>query len=145
MKHEIFADVKEDGTLSTGKRLEARRAFQSFAGKRVRVTIERAYNKRSSNQNRFFHGVCLPLIGEALLELGYNEGRNMELVKDFVKVNLLTTEMPDKHGEVRKFVRPTSGLSTSEFMDLISDLQQWAAEYLGIIIPDPNSQSALFS
>ena len=51
---EIFADVKEDGTLSAGKRLEARRAFQSFAGKRVRVTIERAYNKRSSNQNRFF-------------------------------------------------------------------------------------------
>lgn len=145
MKTEIFADVKEDGSLSTSKRLEAQTAFKSLAGKRVKITIERAYNKRSNNQNRFFHGVCLPLIGDALLELGYNEGKNMEWVKDFVKVNLLTTEMPDKHGEIRKFVRPTSGLSTSEFMELIADLQQWAAENLDLIIPDPNSQSELFS
>ena len=68
--------------------------------------------------------------------------KDIEWVKDFVKVNLLTTEIPDKHGEVRKFVRPTSGLSTSEFMDLISDLQQWAAEYLGIIIPDPKDRKS---
>lgn len=142
---EIFADVREDGTLSTGKRSEAYQAIKSFAGKRIRIKIERAFNKRSNSQNAYYWGVIVPILKEALIQIGYNEARNSEWVHDFVKVNFLLDEKPDKDGVVRKVVRRTSGLSTSEFMDLISDLQQWAAENLGVVIPDPNEQINMFS
>lgn len=144
LKFEIFADVRPDGTLSTGKRSEAHQAIKTFAGKRIRLTVEKSYSKRSNAQNRYFHGVCVPLVGQGLVELGYNEARNMEWVKDFIKANLLTTELPDKEGVMRKCIRPTSGLSTSQFMDLIADLQQWAMQELGVYIPDPNEQMEFF-
>lgn len=142
---EIFADVRDDGTLSTGKRSEAHQAIKSFAGKRIRIKIERAFNKRSNSQNAYYWGVIVPILKEALIEIGYNEARSAEWVHDFVKVNFLLDEKPDKDGVVRKVVRRTSGLSTSEFMDLISDLQQWAVENLGVIIPDPNEQIDMFN
>jgi len=140
MKTEILADVRADGTLSTAKRMEAHRAFLAFAGKRIRITVERLYNKRSNAQNRYFHGVCLPIIQQGLLDIGYNEARDMAWVKDFVKANLLTVEVADSEGVVRKAIRQTSGLSKSEFMDFIADLQQWGSQELGVYIPDPNEQ-----
>ena len=140
MRCEIYADLDADGQMSERKRMEVRNALKMYAGKRVVFSVERKYNKRSNSQNRFFHGVVLPLIGEALIESGYNEARSHEWVKDFVKVNCLTQDVVTEEGQVFKSIRRTSELTTSEFNDLIATVQQWASENLGIYIPDPGEQ-----
>lgn len=144
-KFEIFADVRPDGTLSTGKRSDAHQAIKTFAGKRIKLTIERAYNKRSLNQNDFFHMVIDDYVCPALIDVGWNEARDRKWAKEFVKEKVLMREVVnEKTGEVVSMPRATSGLTTVEFMELIHDLQQWAAEYLSIIIPDPNQQIDAF-
>lgn len=144
MSVEIFADVKEDGTLSKFKRLEAHQAIKSFAGKRISIKIERAYNRRSNPQNAYFHGVVIHLVKNRLLELGFNEARSDEWVKDFIKYNCLLTEcVSETTGEVVKSLGRTSGLSKVQFMELISTIQQWAAEKMDLYIPDPNQQTTL--
>ena len=140
MKHEIYADIDDNGQMSDRKKREVRDALKSFAGKRIVVSVDRKYNRRSNSQNRFFHGVVLQIIGSALLEAGYNEARSLEWVKDFVKVNCLTQDVITEDGQVFKSIRKTSELTTSEFNDLIATVQQCAAENLGIYIPDPNEQ-----
>jgi len=48
-------------------------------------------------------------------------------------------------GEVLDGVRDTSSLTTSEMMDFIADMQQWAIEALDLYIPDPNEQTEIFN
>ena len=140
MRVEIYADLDADGQMSDRKKREVRDALKTFAGKRVVVSVDRKYNRRSNSQNRFFHGVVLQVIGDALIEAGYNEARSAEWVKDFVKVNCLTQDVITEDGQVFKSIRKTSELTTSEFNDLIATVQQWAAENLGVYVPDPNEQ-----
>lgn len=143
---EIFADVREDGTLSTGKRSEAHQAIKSFAGKRIRIKIERAFNKRSVSQNDYFHAIIDRYVCDGLVNAGWKEARSRAWAKDFVKREVLMQDVVnEKTGETKPMPRATSGLSTVEFMALIADMQQWASEYLGIYIPDPNEQIDMFS
>ena len=146
MKHEIIIQVAEQGTISDFKKREIGTVLKSFAGKRIRFVIERLYNKRSNGQNRFFHGVVIPIVQQGLIDAGWNEAKSFEWTKDFIKIKVLMQETVNTDtGEVLKLPRKTSELTTSEFMDLIADIQFWAAEYLGIIIPDPGSQTDLFN
>ena len=145
MKHEIIIQVTEQGTISDFKKREIGTVLKSFAGKRIRFVIERLYNKRSNGQNRFFHGVVIPIVQQGLIDAGWNEAKSFEWTKDFIKIKVLMQETVNTEtGEVLKLPRKTSELTTSEFMDLISDIQMWAAEYLGITIPDPGQQVEIF-
>jgi len=141
MKTQIFADVSSQGTITDFKKKEIGKAIKENAGKRIIFTIERKYNKRSTNQNSFFHGVILPILSQALIEAGYNEANSMEWTKDFVKYHCLIKEYVNKKtGEVTKSIGNTSGLTTTEFMELIATIQQWAMENLNCYLPDPNEQ-----
>ena len=141
MKTQIFADVSETGTLTDFKKKEIGVAINQFSGKRIIFTVERKYNKRSNDQSRFFHGVILPILSEALIEAGYNEAKSMEWTKDFVKYHCLIKEyVNNKTGEITKSIGKTSELTTTEFMELIATVQQWAMENLNCYLPDPNEQ-----
>lgn len=143
MKAELFCTVDEHGKITLGRQ-KLIKALQSFAGKRVTLTIERQFKKRSGQQNRYFHGLVIPLIQQRLQELGWKEAISETWVKDLVKLQCLKTETVNElTGEVMPSIKPTSGLSTSEFMELLADIQQWAAEKLDLYIPDPNEQTEI--
>jgi len=142
MKFEIPCHVK-DNKPNNAKKLNE--AFRALNGKDVIVTIQKRRSKRSDPQNRYFHGVCIPIIQQGLLDAGWNEARSAEWTKDFIKMNCLVKSYTNElTGEVKDSIGKTSGLTKSEFMDLIADVQQWAAENLGIYVPDPNEQTELF-
>lgn len=146
MYFEIFADINPDGSMSDFKRNEARKAFLQFAGKKVRIRIERSYNKRSNNQNRYFHGVVIPVVQQGLIDAGWNEAKSFEWVKDFIKHTVLMHEVVnEKSGEVIKTPRKTSELTTVEFMELVEDVARWASEYLNVCIPLPGEQVQMYS
>lgn len=146
MKHLILISVPLEGEVSDFKRKEIGRALNEFRGKNVMLTVERKYNKRSSDQNRFFHGILNWYIQPALIEQGWNEAKSEAWTKEFVKEKVLKKEFyNEKTGEVTVIPGKTSELTTVEFMNMIAEIQMWAAEYLGIEIPDPNQQTEIFN
>ena len=143
IKIELLCTVDDNGKIVSG-RTNLIKALQSFAGKRIRLTIERQFKKRTPKQNNAFHGYVMAMLQERLIELGWKEAVSESWTKDLIKLQCLKTETVNElTGEVMPSIKPTSGLSTSEFMELLADIQQWAAEKLDLYIPDPNEQTEI--
>jgi hypothetical protein len=128
------------GVIENGKlQLQGRRLFEEamrrFPNGYVRVRIDVPKPQRSSGQNRFWHGVVIPLFAE---HCGYT----FDEMKDALALKLLPKEVTDlQSGEVHIVPGHTSELNTREFNDLIERAQKLGAE-LGVYIPDPNEAAA---
>jgi hypothetical protein len=110
-----------------------------FAGKDIELIIKNRDKNRSNSQNKYFHGVAIPIIKNRLIELGFYEAYSNEWVKDFIKVSCLKIEVINKQsGEIFESLGKTSNLNTKEFNDLIERLTIWCAEKLDLILPLPN-------
>lgn len=143
MKTEVFIQTDENGKVIAGRTTLAK-ALKQLSGLHLTVTIEKRIRKRSNEQNAYFHGVVVPMVSEAMTEAGWREAVDLGWVKAFIKKQFLTrTAFNEKTGEGVEFIQDTSALTTSEFMDLIADVQKWGSEYLNIYIPDPNEQTSL--
>lgn len=104
--------------------------------------LEAKKRKRSVAQNRFYWGCAIPIIQEGLSDTGYQLTKDE--VHEFLKSKFVQVErVNEETGEVISFPGSTTELSTSDFMDLIASIQQWASEYLGCYLPDPGEQVAM--
>lgn len=117
--------------------------IKSFEGKDVLITFEKPKKKRSNNQNSYYWGIVIVLIKSALKDTGNNLNTND--VHDLLRLKFLkeTISIKEETGEVIERVRSTTELTTSQFMDYIAEIQQFAAEYFDLIIPDPNTEIIL--
>ena len=98
--------------------------------------------KRSSDANRYYWGVCVELIHEALKEGGIELSR--EGTHELLRVRFLSVDRPiGKDGEFVTYVRSTTELDTKEFVEYVESCKRFAAEYLGTVIPEPNEQIEL--
>lgn len=137
MKQELY---ETDGLIDRGKlKLAGQRSFneamQRFPDGHVLVTIKVARPQRSSSQNRFWHGVVIPLFAE---HCGYE----LDEMKDALALRLIPKTVVDlETGEERIVPGHTSALNTKGFNDLIERAQRLAAE-MGIVIPDPETVAA---
>jgi len=142
MKVEIFSTV-HDGNLKRNRPL-IKKAISSFEGKNVTITIERTKKKRTNPQNRFYWGVVVPLIRQGLNDLGhyFTDSQAHEFIKQHVADNYpeVIIEEINLNGLVSRRIRSTSELTTSQFMDFNEVINQFAADYLNIVIPSPNEQ-----
>jgi hypothetical protein len=141
MKFEIYSTV-EKGNLKQNRNLVID-ALKSFEGKGIVITIEKRKNKRSNPQNAFFHGVVLPLVYNGLKELGHT--MPLADVKDLLKLKFLKVPIfvNEETGEITEKIKNTSELTTTEFMEFVSEIQRWSIENLGVNIPDPNENLKL--
>lgn len=143
MKQEIFAQVGDEGILIHGKNI-LEKAIKIFAGQRIYITIEKQKKKRSIPQNRFLWGVVYDYVQRGMQQQGILASKND--VHEFLKHRFLKRdEIIVGHEEVFIFIKSTAELTTSEMMDYIAQIQQFAAEYLGVIVPDPNTQTEIFN
>lgn len=133
-----FKAKASNGVFSIGNREFFDRYLKTLADGNYSITIEKAKKKRSLNQNRYYFGVVLPILLFNFREMGFNELQNVEQVHDIVKVKFLTETMANENGEFLQRIKSTTELSTSQFMDFIAEIQQWASEQFNITIPDPN-------
>lgn len=118
-------------------------AIKSFEGKEVLVTLEKPVKKRSNPQNNFYWGVCIVIIKQALRETGniLNENEIHDLLRlKFLKHTILIKE---ETGEYVERMKSTTELTTTEFMEYILSIQQFASEYFDVIIPNPNEEITL--
>lgn len=95
-------------------------------GKEVEVTVKKPEKKRSQSENRYFHGIVLPILCDYF-------GYDAEEMKDALKMKFLLIES----GKIPT-VRKTSSLSTVEFEDFMTKVRQWAAQEWQVYIPLPN-------
>lgn len=103
------------------------------------ITIEKAKKKRSLEQNRYYHGVIVPLVKEWLIDAGWRVTTSQ--VHEYLKENFNIIEITNEvSGEILKTIGSTSEMTTSQMMDYFAKITQWAAEYLNVQIPAPNEQ-----
>jgi hypothetical protein len=87
--------------------------------------------RRSDAQNRALWGVAYPLIAD-------KTGMAKEEVHDACKAEYFMAQ-----GGIKSGAKPisTSGMDVVEFMRYFEWIQVWAAEFLGVVIPDPERVS----
>ena len=138
MRH--FGHFDKDGKLQCES---FRRALHLMKEKGVNVvlTVEEFKAKRSSPQNRYYFGVVVKLIGHGLRDAGWEPAAcQPEAVHEMMKREFLTVDEHVKDGVFLKRTRSTTELDTTEFMDYTEHCKRFAAEFLGVMIPDPNEQ-----
>lgn len=98
------------------------------------LSLREAAPGRSNQQNRYFHGVVVPIIAE---HLGYDEAETKEILKyKFLKeVRFINT---NEGIEAIDFIRSTASLTTIEFEIFNKRIRMWAADYLSVVVPLPN-------
>lgn len=102
--------------------------IQSLSGQRVEVIIRKPKTKRSDLQNNFYWGVVIELLSK---ELGYDQEELHEILKyKFLKKNSALNGM--------EYVKSTAKLTTGEFEEYLDKIKRWSAEFLNIVIPNPN-------
>lgn len=108
-------------------------AFPPYEGKEIAVRIYKRKKRRSDAQNKYYFGVVIPLIGEAIGE------RDKEAVHDMLKSEF---NFDIKHIGERdiKVPQSTAKLNTEQFKTYIEQIQEWAAEWLNVVIPDPENE-----
>lgn len=99
---------------------------------------------RTNNQNAYYWSI-LPLIKDALHDVGYNEIRDKEDVHALLRVMFLKRRIvSEQTGElIGEISRSTTELSTGEFSEYIERIAQWCAEYLGFELPKPSEQLSI--
>ena len=141
MNYEIISEVK-NGSLTRNRNL-IKDAIATFEGKQIVIKIEKFKKKRSTQQNRFYYGVIIPIVQNCLKEAGHvmtNESTHDLIKLKFLKETLFVNETT---GEVIERIKSTTELSTSQFMDLLAEINNFTFEYFGIILPSPNDDLTL--
>lgn len=108
---------------------------------RYRIRIEKA-NQRSLPQNSFYWGIVIPFVQDGLKHLGHDITK--EETHEFLKSKFNYYEIVNENtGECVSIPKSTKRLSKIEFGEYIAKIQQFAAEFLNIVIPDANQQSQI--
>lgn len=146
----FYGNVEPDGKIGLPK--SARQQIgQAFAGKRVEVTVKRARKSRSTQQNRYYWGVVIPLIiqgindanGEMIFSAASPD--DVQQVHSYLKSLFIPArEVADARGEAMQLPPSTKSLTTTEMMEYTEQVRRWAGEFLFITIPEPGEQIEMF-
>jgi hypothetical protein len=112
--------------------------LESLPDGRYRVSIVRA-NRRSTQQNRYYWGLVIPILKQAFYDLGHD--LSAEDVHDFLKAKFNSKEIVNEEtGEAISVPISTTNLNKEDFGIYIEEIQRFAAMFLNVNIPDPNTQ-----
>ena len=141
--------VSPTGEIKLPKRLRSE-VGKAFAGKDIVVVFARPKKTRSSEQNRYYWGVVVRMVCEGFQALGNpvnpDNNEDIELTHEYLKRRFLQPiQVADVNGEVHDLGHTTTNLTTSQMMDYIAQVQQFAVEFLNVIIPEPGEQAQLWT
>jgi hypothetical protein len=102
-----------------------RQKIIKLEGQEVWVSLVKKTKGRSDNQNRYYWGVVIKILGE---HLGYFD---YEIHDGLKSMFLLEPALFPK-------VRSTTDLSTKEMEDYLAKIRTWSSTNLNVFIPEPN-------
>jgi hypothetical protein len=105
--------------------------LRGLEGKDCIIDLKEWKGTRSNNQNRYYWGVVLKILGD---ELGYLP----EEMHEAMKYKFLAHKTVSLGREQVIVGGSTRNLTTSELEDYLSKIKAWAARDMSVVIPDPN-------
>lgn len=124
-------EIKNKKTVST--------FFKSLNDGRS-IIESKDFNERSNKQNRYYHGLVIPMIQAGIKDLGTDLSKDE--VHEFLKSKFNGIELVNKRtGQYETVPGSTTRLNKEEFNIYIEKIQRFAAEFLSIVIPDPGVQT----
>lgn len=103
-----------------------------------RVEVKRVRKPRSNDQNGWLWGCIYPMLLDGLVDAGW-EFTSCEQVHEFFKAHLSSEKVINKYsGDIIEFPQSTAEMDTATFSAYCEKLRDYASEYLGIDIPDPD-------
>lgn len=104
-----------------------------------------SFGNRSLSANGYYWMILTDYVQPGLYDTGWREIKTKDDAHFFV-ANLFLKQriVNEETGEVIERIKSTSGLSVKEFGEYLEQIIQWSAEYLGVVIPEPNSQFTLY-
>lgn len=142
MKDHFFIHISDGQIINKSV---IRKAFAGLKNGRHQVTIE-SKNNRSIQQNRYYHGVVVPIVKDGLRDAGFGEVKSSADAHEILKYLFLKKRIVNEEtGEVIELLGTTTILTTIEFNEFVDEIIRWASEYLGIQIPLPNEQMEFFT
>ena len=137
-KIEIISSVENGKLVRNRNRLL--QAFKSFEGKVIVITVKRRSNARSSNQNRYYWGVIVPIWQEIILT-EWGEIWSKEETHEFLKYNCNYIEkVNESTGEIIRVSKSTTENSTTDSEMMHKQARDLAYEMFNVTIPLPNEQ-----
>lgn len=132
--------VDKDGVLRIVNRAYFDKYLQTeLAEKEVTIEVKRKTRKRSNSQNAYYHACIIPILRAAFKDIGHNLSN--EEVHLFLKTKFLKQTIANENGEyLGEKIGSTADLTTTQFMEYILEIQQFAAESLNVNVPSPNEQ-----
>ncbi len=127
IKPTFAAEVAEDLTLRFINPAKLKQHLLPLKGQLVMVTAEKLRRHRTDAQSRYYRGVVLKLIGD---HCGYRGSEELEELHQEMRRRFLP-----KRGCLNIPVSTTS-LNTQEMAEYIEQIRDWAAQELGIYVPN---------
>lgn len=138
MKLTHYGKIK-DGKLLINNRKTFDADLLQLTDQEVEIMVCKKKKTRSNEQSRYYRGVVVLLVKEALKSLGHQ--LSAEETHQFLKSNYNYKEVVNEaSGQIIKMPVSTTELSKIEFMEYMDRIKKFAAEFLIIYIPDPNEQ-----
>ena len=91
---------------------------------------------RTTPQNRYYYGVVVTLLSD---HTGYSKNEIHEMLKNKFLTEVIAIKTPKKL-LLERTTRSSTELTTAEFEEYLSQITQWAAEELSVVIPEPNDK-----
>lgn len=102
------------------------------------LDVKRCRRGRTLNQNEWLWGAVYPVLLDGLLAQGW-EFTSVEQVHEFFKKMMAHDQVVNYHtGEIVEIPRSTATMDTLQFSAYIDQLREWAEEFLGVTIPEPD-------
>lgn len=137
----IFSGKIEKGQFKADQSMNYKMFLGKNEGKRVNVTVSTEKRTRSNEQNRYYWGVIIPMVYEALQGMTEEDIDKLD-VHEVLKRRFLLNDVPITIEKERIFyTRSTKSLTTVGAEQYFSDIRNWASVYLHIYIPEPNEVS----
>lgn len=134
-KYFIISNI-ESGKITNPKPLHT--LLSSLPDGKYLIEINGA-NKRSSQQNRYYWGLVVPIVQKGIKDLGTEITK--EECHEFLKARFNYDEIINEQtGECISLPRSTTALNKEQFSEYIGKIQQFGSEFLNTVIPDPATQ-----
>jgi hypothetical protein len=125
----IFLGFVKNGKLIF-KELELFKIYlHSLEGKSLDIIVRLVRKDRSNQENRYYRGVVVPMISE-------HTGYTPEEVHEFLKLKFLS-KIIVLAGKDERIPRSSTELSTIEWEKWMTEIREWAAQELSLVIPEP--------
>lgn len=107
------------------------------------VTIGKDLKKRSLSQNSYYWSTVVEIIRQAL-STAWGERLSKQSTHEILRLKFLAEDKRiGDEGEVLTTIKSTTELDTIDMVEYTEQCRAFAEEYLGVTIPEPNSQMEL--